>query len=89
VFTQAERGQEGATSASLQLTETLSIAVISGIGGALVSVGLSQHWGPATAILLFFVLTGAGTLLGVLVATRTLARTTELDTVHAARSAAQ
>jgi hypothetical protein len=45
---QGGAGDAGATSASLQLSETLSVAVMTGLGGAVVSIGLGDRVSATT-----------------------------------------
>jgi MFS family permease len=69
----AAAGQEGAASASLQLTDVLGVALGTGVGGAFVAVGASRAWPPAASLELAFAATLAVALLG-LVAARRLPR---------------
>ncbi|MFC6881062.1 MULTISPECIES: MFS transporter [Actinomadura] len=74
---QARAGEEGATSASLQLSETLSVAVMTGLGGAVVALGVSAGWEEATSFAVVFAMTAAASLFGIGAGTRTLARPSE------------
>jgi MFS family permease len=51
VLASAPRGQEGAASASLELSGVLGIALGTGIGGALVALASSLHWSERAGIL--------------------------------------
>ncbi|WP_433170590.1 MFS transporter [Actinoallomurus sp. CA-150999] len=63
---------KGATSGSLQLSETLSVAVVTGLSGALVALGKAADWEPTVAIAIVFVLTGLAALAGIIAGPRTL-----------------
>jgi MFS family permease len=69
VLARAPGGEEGGVSAALQLSETIGVAVFTGVGGALIAVGLEQGWDAVTALLLVF-LAGAGAAVAGLVAGR-------------------
>ena len=47
VLGEAKSGQEGAASSSLQLAETLGVALGAGLGGALVAAGAAAGWRPS------------------------------------------
>ncbi|MGI5200368.1 MFS transporter [Spirillospora sp. CA-108201] len=64
--------RKGATSGDLQLSETLSVAVVTGVSGAMVAHGESAGWQDTAAVALVFTLTALAALAGVLAATRTL-----------------
>ena len=70
VLRSAEKGREGATSASLQLTEQLGIALGIGAGGAAVAVGDGLGWAPTTGIGIAWLVGAAVAIAGVLIATR-------------------
>jgi MFS family permease len=70
VLSQARGGEEGGVSASLQLSETIGVAVFTGVGGALIAVGIERGWDAVTALLLVFVGGAATALAGLAVATR-------------------
>jgi MFS family permease len=75
VLREAEPGQEGAATASLQLLDVLGNALGSGIGGALVAAGLALAWDPHAALAIAFSGAIAAVLLGLLVSRRTVAPT--------------
>ncbi len=75
VLREAEPGQEGSATASLQLLDVLGNALGSGIGGALVAAGLALAWDPHAALAIAFSGAIAAVLLGLLVSRRTLAPT--------------
>jgi MFS family permease len=54
VLSAAPAGEEGGVSSALQLAETIGIALFTGIGGALIAVGLQHRWDAVTALLLVF-----------------------------------
>ncbi len=54
VLTEAPGGEEGGVSAALQLAETIGVAVFTGVGGALIAIGIDQGWDAVTALLLVF-----------------------------------
>ena len=54
VLTAAPSGEEGDVSSALQLAETIGIALFTGIGGALIALGLQRDWDAVTALLLVF-----------------------------------
>ena len=66
----AEPGREGAASSSLQLTDTLGVALGTGIGGAFVALGEAQGWEVRSALELAFAVTLAVALAGILAARR-------------------
>lgn len=66
----AAPGEEGATSSSLQLADALGVALSTGVGGAVVSLGDRQGWPARSALLGVFVLTSAAIPLCVLSARR-------------------
>jgi MFS family permease len=69
VLAQAPAGEEGRVSAALQLAETVAVAVFTGIGGALIAVGLDRGWDAETALALVFA-AGAGAAVAGLAAGR-------------------
>ena len=75
VLREAEPGQEGSATASLQLLDVLGNALGSGIGGALVAAGLALAWDPHAALAIAFSGAVAAVLLGLLVSRRTVAPT--------------
>jgi sugar phosphate permease len=64
VLSDAPGGEEGGVSAALQLSETIGVAVFTGIGGALIAVGLDHDWDAVTALLLVFVAGAAAAVAG-------------------------
>jgi MFS family permease len=50
VLSQAPGGGEGAVSAALQLIETISIALFTGLGGVLVALGVDHGWDVESAL---------------------------------------
>jgi MFS family permease len=75
VLGEAPSGQEGAASASLQLAETLGVALGAGLGGVLVAVGAAAGWLPRAGIAGAFALTAAVALLAAVLARRIPSRT--------------
>jgi MFS family permease len=75
VLAEAPSGQEGAASASLQLTESLGVALGAGLGGVLVAVGAAAGWLPRAGIAGAFALTAAVALLAAVLARRIPSRT--------------
>jgi MFS family permease len=72
VLTAAPGGEEGGVSAALQLSETIGIAIFTGVGGALIAVGIERGWDAVTALIVVFA-GGAAAALGGLVAGRRVA----------------
>lgn len=70
VLDEATRGQEGAATAALQLTDVLGIALGTGTAGALVAFGGDASWLPRSALLGVFVMTIVVALAGALLASR-------------------
>lgn len=58
VLSQAPAGQEGRVSSSLQLAEAVALALFTGLGGAVIALGLDRGWADGTAIAAIFA--GAG-----------------------------
>ena len=54
VLAQAPGGEEGVVSAALQLSETIALAVFTGVGGALIALGIDRGWDAVTALVLVF-----------------------------------
>jgi MFS family permease len=75
VLGEAPPGQEGAASASLQLTETLGVALGAGLGGVLVAAGAASGWPPWAGIAGAFALTAAVAVLAAMLARRIPSRT--------------
>ena len=59
VLSAAPDGEEGSVSAALQLIETVGVAVFTGVGGALIALGIDRDWDAVTALALVFAC-GAG-----------------------------
>jgi MFS family permease len=64
VLSEAPGGEEGSVSAALQLIETIGVAVFTGIGGALIALGLDQGWDAVTALALVFATGAAAAVAG-------------------------
>jgi hypothetical protein len=75
VLGEAPSGQAGAASASLQLSETLGVALGAGLGGVLVAAGAAAGWLPRAGIAAAFALTAAVAVLAALLARRIPSRT--------------
>jgi MFS family permease len=71
VLAQAPAGEEGRVSAALQLAETVGVAIFTGIGGAIVAVGLDRGWNAVTALALVFAAGGAAAVAGLSAGRRT------------------
>ncbi len=69
VLSEARGGEEGGISAALQLIETIGVAIFTGVGGALIALGIQEGWDPVTALALVFV-AGAGAAVAGLAAGR-------------------
>jgi MFS family permease len=67
---EAEPGREGAATASLQLTDVLGTALGTGLGGAIVAVGLAAGWNRRVALGVVFALMFGAALLAVVAAAR-------------------
>jgi MFS family permease len=61
----AEPGQEGAASASLQLTDVLGVVLGTGAGGACIAVGAARGWTPAASLQLAFAVMLAMAVFGI------------------------
>jgi MFS family permease len=70
VLREAPEGREGSTSASLQLADTLGVALGAGLGGAAVAAGEVLDWPPETGLAVAFALALAAALTGILLARR-------------------
>ena len=70
VLASAPAGQEGAASASLQLTDVLGVALGTGVGGAFVAIGAARSWQPVASLELAFAVPLAVAVAGVLGARR-------------------
>ena len=64
VLSQAGGGEEGIVSAALQLSETISVAVFTGVGGALIALGIDRGWDAAVALALIFAAAALTTIAG-------------------------
>jgi MFS family permease len=71
VLAQAPAGEEGLVSASLQLAETVAVAVFTGVGGALIALGLDRGWQTQTALALVFAAGAGAAVTGLVVGRRT------------------
>jgi len=70
VLAAARPGEEGTASASLQLSDTLGVALGTGVGGALVALADAQGRSVATGVALVFAASALAATLGVLAARR-------------------
>ena len=66
----AEPGREGQASSSIQLADTLGVALGTGFGGAFVALGESQGWATSSALAIAFPLTCGAAVVGALAARR-------------------
>jgi MFS family permease len=66
----AEPGREGAASSSIQLADTLGVALGTGLGGAFVALGEAQGWATSTALAIAFPITCAAAITGIAAARR-------------------
>ena len=82
---QAAPGQEGVTTSSLHLAESLGGAMATGLGGTIVAVGERSGWRLSSTAVAVFVLAMAGTVPGALAAGRLGAGTDTLTRPAAAR----
>ena len=57
-LSQAPKGAEGGVSSSLQLIETIGVAIFTGLAGAVVAAGLERGWAASTPILVVFAAAG-------------------------------
>jgi MFS family permease len=64
VLSDAPSGEEGSVSAALQLIETVGVAVFTGVGGALIALGLDHGWDTVTALALVFACGAAAAVAG-------------------------
>ena len=64
VLSAAPGGEEGGVSSALQLAETIGVALFTGIGGALIALGLHRDWDAVTALLLVFAAAAAAAAAG-------------------------
>ncbi|MCU1344593.1 MAG: arabinose efflux permease family protein [Acidimicrobiia bacterium] len=73
VLNSAPAGQEGATSAALQLSDNLGIALGAGAGGAAVALAKSMDWNPRVGVAAAFGLALVGALAAMAAVPRTAA----------------
>jgi MFS family permease len=64
VLSEARGGEEGSVSAALQLIETIGVAVFTGLGGAVIALGISEGWDAVTALAAVFAAGAAAALAG-------------------------
>ena len=57
-------GEEGGVSAALQLIETIGVAVFTGLGGALIALGIAEGWDTVTALAVVFAAGAAAAVAG-------------------------
>ncbi|MFC5723576.1 MFS transporter [Streptomyces gamaensis] len=74
VLSLAPKGQEGSASSSLQLCETLSVAVMTGLGTAITAYGSSHDWADSRGLGLIYVIAAVCALLGIAAGLRTAVR---------------
>lgn len=74
VLAQAEHGREGRASSALQLSDTLGVALGTGIGGALVAGGSAMDWTIRSTLMPVFGFSVLVALAGVLISRRLPAR---------------
>jgi hypothetical protein len=70
VLAEAPAGTEGTASASLQISDTLGVALGTGISGAIVAAGATFAWTRATALTVAFALCAAVAVFTAVSATR-------------------
>ena len=85
VLGEAPSGQEGVASASLQLTDTLGVALGAGLGGVLVAVGAAAGWHERTGIAGAFALTATVAVAAAVLARRVPSRTLPAPSAAAGR----
>ncbi|WP_171168261.1 MFS transporter [Streptomyces sp. I05A-00742] len=74
VLSLAPKGQEGSASSSLQLCETLSVAVMTGLGTAITAYGSSHDWDDSRGLGLIYVIAAVCAFLGIAAGLRTAVR---------------
>ncbi|UNO42884.1 MFS transporter [Streptomyces sp. MST-110588] len=74
VLSLAPKGQEGAASSNLQLSETLSVAVMTGVGTAAGAYGAAHGWARHASLGVVFTITAVAALLGIGAGLRTAVR---------------
>jgi MFS family permease len=70
VLSEAPGGEEGSVSAALQLIETIGVAVFTGVGGAVIAVGIDEGWDTVTALAVVFAGGAAAAVAGLAVGRR-------------------
>jgi len=75
VLNSAPAGREGATSAALQLSDNLGIALGAGLGGAAVALTKSMEWNPRVGVTVAFAVALVAAVAAVLIAPRASKRT--------------
>ncbi len=70
MLSEAPGGEEGSVSAALQLIETIGVAVFTGIGGAVIAVGIDAGWDTGTALAVVFAAGAAAAVAGLAVGQR-------------------
>jgi hypothetical protein len=70
VLDAAEPGREGASSASIQLSDQLGFALGTGIAGAAVALGEAVGWVEADSLLVGAAITGSVAVCGLVLASR-------------------
>jgi MFS family permease len=82
---EAEPGEEGTTSSSLQMADALGIALSTGVGGAVVALGHRHGWSTASTLVIVFCITGAAVIPAVLAAWRIRDPANARATAHSRR----
>jgi MFS family permease len=70
VLSQAPGGEEGSVSAALQLVETIGVALFTGIGGAVIALGIAERWDAVTALTVVFAAGAGAAVFGLVVGRR-------------------
>ncbi len=70
VLDEAAAGAEGTATAALQLSDTLGVALGTGVSGAIVAAGASLAWTSGTALTIAFTVCGAFAIATALAAAR-------------------
>ncbi len=70
MLAEAEPGREGEASAALSVTDVLSTAIATGIGGALIHLAKDQRWSLGSGVMLAFTLPIAAGVAGIFAARR-------------------
>ncbi|MCF3101902.1 MFS transporter [Streptomyces roseoverticillatus] len=74
VLSLAPKGKEGSASSSLQLCETLSVAVMTGLGTAITAYGSSHDWADSRGLGIIYVIAAVCAFLGIAAGLRTAVR---------------